>query len=56
MSTIAWTCSDGPLVGFAAGFERKLVELGYRPGGLRMHFRLMGQLNRWLADGEPGRR
>lgn len=50
MSTIAWTCSDGPLVGFAAGFERKLVELGYRPGGVRMHLRLMRQLNRWLAD------
>jgi hypothetical protein len=50
MPTIAWTCSDGPLVGFAAGFERKLVELGYRPGGVRMHLRLMRQLNRWLAD------
>ena len=50
MSTIAWTCSDGPLVGFAAGFERKLVELGYRPGGVGMHLRLMRQLNRWLAD------
>ena len=50
MSTIAWTCSDGPLVGSAAGFERKLVELGYRPGGVRMHLRQMRQLNRWLAE------
>lgn len=50
MPTIAWTCSDGPLVGFAAGFERKLVEQGYRPGGVRMHLQLMRQLNRWLAD------
>ena len=50
MPTIAWTCSDGPLVGFAGGFERKLVELGYRPGGVARHLRLMRQLNRWLAD------
>lgn len=52
MSTIAWTCSDGPLVGFAAGFERTLVELGYRPGGLRMQLRLMGQLSRWMTEAE----
>ena len=50
MSTMAWTCSDGPLVGFAAGFERNLVELGYRPGGVRMHLRLMRELNRWMAE------
>jgi hypothetical protein len=41
MPTIAWTCSDGPLVGFAGGFERKLVELGYRAGGVAMHLRMM---------------
>jgi integrase/recombinase XerD len=50
MPTIAWTRGDGPLVEFAGGFERKLVELGYRPGGVAMHLRLMRQLNRWLAD------
>jgi hypothetical protein len=50
MPTIAWTCGDGPLVGFAGDFERKLVELGYRPGGVAMHLRLMRQLNRWLAN------
>jgi integrase/recombinase XerD len=50
MATIAWTCGDGPLVGFAGGFERKLVGLGYRPGGVAMHLGLMRQLDRWLAD------
>jgi site-specific recombinase XerD len=50
MPTIAWTCGDGPLVEFAAGFERKLVGLGYRPGGVAMQLRLMRQLDRWLAD------
>jgi hypothetical protein len=50
MSTIAWTCGDGPLVGFTAGFEEKLVGLGYRPGGVAMQLRLMRQLDRWLAD------
>ena len=37
-------------VGFAAGFEQKLVGLGYRPGGVAMQLRLMRQLDRWLAD------
>lgn len=50
MATIAWTRGDGPLVGFAAGFEQKLVGLGYRPGGVAIHLRLMRQLDRWLAD------
>jgi len=50
MSTIAWTRCDGPLVGFAGGFEQKLVGLGYRPGGVAMQLRLMRQLNCWLAD------
>jgi integrase/recombinase XerD len=49
MATIAWTRGDGPLVAFAGGFERKLVGLGYRPGGVAMHLRLMRQLDGWLA-------
>jgi integrase/recombinase XerD len=50
MGTISWTCGDGPLVQFAAGFERKLVGLGYRPGGAAVQLGLMGQLDRWLAE------
>jgi integrase/recombinase XerD len=50
MATIAWTCGDGPLVEFAAGFEQKLSGLGYRPGGVATQLRLMRQLNRWFAD------
>ncbi len=50
MATIGWTGGDGPLVAFAGGFEHKLVGLGYRPGGVAIHLRLMRQLDRWLAD------
>lgn len=50
MATISWIRGDGPLAAFAAGFERRLVGLGYRPGGVAMHLRLMRQLDRWLAD------
>jgi CTP:molybdopterin cytidylyltransferase MocA len=49
MATIAWTGSDGSLLAVAAGFEHKLVGLGYRPDGAAIHLRLMCQLNRWLV-------
>jgi integrase/recombinase XerD len=50
MSRIAWTGGNGPLAGFAGGFEERLVGVGYRPGGVATQLRLMRQLDRWLAD------
>jgi hypothetical protein len=49
MGTIAWTQGDSPLVPFAAGYERKLLELGHKPGAVAKYLGLMGQLSRWLA-------
>nr|WP_179377731.1 site-specific integrase [Rhodococcus sp. ACS1] len=39
----------GPLVPFAEGFEEELRRLGHRPGAIRHHMVLMGQLDRWLT-------
>ena len=49
MGTISWMCGAGPLVPFAEGFEEELRRLGHRPGAVRHHRVLMGQLDRWLT-------
>ncbi len=54
MGTIAWTHGDGPLVPFAAGYERKLLGLGHKPGALAKYLGLMGQLDHWLAGAGLG--
>ncbi|MFD7012237.1 hypothetical protein [Rhodococcus jostii] len=49
MGTISWMRGAGPLVPFAEGFEEELRRLGHRPGAVRHHMVLMGQLDRWLT-------
>ncbi|WP_179377930.1 tyrosine-type recombinase/integrase [Rhodococcus sp. ACS1] len=49
MGTISWMRGAGPLVPFAEGFEEELRRLGHRPGAIRHHLVLMGQLDRWLT-------
>ncbi|MGW5152926.1 hypothetical protein [Rhodococcus koreensis] len=48
MGTISWLRGAGPLVPFAVGFEEERG-LGYRPGAIRHHMVLIGQLDRWLT-------
>jgi integrase/recombinase XerD len=50
MGTIAWTQGEGPLVPFADGYREALKQRGHRPGGVKPHLILMGQLNRWLSS------
>lgn len=45
-----WRRGEGPLSAFGAGFEQHLQVLGHRPGGVRGHLALMGELNWWLAS------
>src|SRR5260370_41993291 len=40
---------SGPLAGMADAFRGRLAELGYSPGGVRRHLRLMADLSHWLA-------
>jgi hypothetical protein len=49
MGRVAWTRGTGPLVPFADGFRRELLEVGHTPAGAKHYLVLMGQLNRWLA-------
>src|SRR5260370_40400811 len=45
---------SGPLAGMADAFRGRLAELGYSPGGVRRHLRLMADLSHWLAARGPG--
>lgn len=49
MGRVAWTCGEGPLAPFAAGFRREMLALGHPPGSVKHYVVLMGQLDRWLA-------
>ncbi|MGC1476840.1 MAG: tyrosine-type recombinase/integrase [Terriglobales bacterium] len=40
---------DGPLISFAEGFARELIEQGYRPHAATYQLRLIAHLSRWLA-------
>lgn len=52
MGTVSWTRGRGPLVPFADGFHRELLEAGHPPAGAKHYLKLMGQLDRWLAAGD----
>jgi hypothetical protein len=38
------------LLGYGAGFEEALADLGYSAGSIGRHLRLMVHMSRWLAE------
>jgi integrase/recombinase XerD len=49
MGTISWTRGGGPLAPLAEGFRQELLRLGHRPGAVKHHLVLMGQLSCWMS-------